>query len=298
VLAKGLIGAVVPAMVMLAWGLATRRAGKVAALLLWAPGWALFSAIAAPWFIAMQQRFPDFAHYFFVVQHVQRFTGSEFNNPRPVWFYVAALVLLSLPWTGWLLLRRRDAAHPGADAAVDVRSLMRTWLAVVVVFFSLPNSKLVGYILPALAPLAYLIAESSRAVDGRWRRRCAGLAAACCVGAAVAAHYVQPKSREALALHLQAARLPAEPVIYLGDYAYDVAFYAHLDAPVQVVDRWLPDEVAKDSWRRELVDAAHFAGREAPRRLLGPDALDATLCRSTGAWIIGHWPAAAEPRWL
>ena len=35
----------------------------------------------------------------------------------------------------------------------DVRLLMAIWLAAIVVFFSLPRSKLVGYALPAAVPL-------------------------------------------------------------------------------------------------------------------------------------------------
>jgi hypothetical protein len=303
VLAKGLIGAVLPVLVLLAWGFATRRIGKVSTLLLWAPGWLLFMLVAAPWFVDMQHRFPGFAHYFFVVQHFQRFASTDFNNPQPFWFYPAVLVLLALPWSGWLLTVLRRKTPPVAPSAAtrmraDVRLLMLSWLVVVTVFFSLPSSKLVGYILPALAPLAYLVAEAVSALPRRWRVGNAGLAAACCVAIAVSAPHWQPKSREALALQLHESRQPSEPVIYLDSYDYDVAFYAHLDMPVTVVDPWSPHELAKDSWRRELVDAEGFAGIDAPRRLLRPDELNMALCRSAGTWIVGPWPAPPEPPWL
>ncbi|MEP7102580.1 MAG: glycosyltransferase family 39 protein [Burkholderiales bacterium] len=300
VLAKGLIGAVIPALVMLAWGLATQRASKVLTLLVWAPGWLLFTAIAAPWFIVMQQRFPGFAHYFFVVQQAERFASSGFNNPQPIWFYAGVLLALSLPWSPWLLrLTRRTwwlETRPGANG--DVRTLMLTWLAVVLVFFSIPGSKLVGYILPALTPLAFLIADAARAMPRGWRRPSVALAAAVCLGAALAAHFYQPKSREALALQLKSFRLPDEPVIFVGNYYYDVAFYARLTAPVFVVDEWRADAVAQDSWRRELVDAERFAGQHTPRHLVRPDDFAPTLCRSAGAWVIGPWPPAPTPAWL
>jgi hypothetical protein len=175
---------------------------------------------------------------------------------------------------------------------------MLTWLVVITLFFSLPSSKLVGYILPALTPLAYLMAEAMSALPRRWRVGNAGFAAACCVAVAVSAPHWQPKSRETLALQLQENRHPSEPVIYLDSYDYDVAFYARLDAPVIVVDPWLPRELAKDSWRRELIDAEGFAGADSPRRLLRPDELDLALCRSAGTWIVGPWPAPPEPQWL
>ena len=312
VLAKGLIGAVLPVLVLLCWSVATRRAGKVLALSLWAPGWLLFMAIAAPWFIAMQQRHPDFLHYFFVVQHFQRFASVEFNNPQPVWFYLAVIVATTLPWSPWLLeLARRRYWMRNEDA--DLRALMFVWLVVVTAFFSLPNSKLIGYILPAIPPWAFVIADAVRSACSRrtdhpkrtsrvpidtLRRATTGLAAIACMGIVIAAHYFQPKSEQALAERLQALRRPAEPVVFLGHYYYDVAFYSRLDVPPIVVDAWRADEVAKDSWRRELTDSARFAPPGSARRLLRPGELGAALCGAPGVWFIGPWPAAQLPSLL
>ena len=313
VLAKGLIGVVLPVLVLLAWGLATRRPGRVLALLLWAPGWVLFVAVAAPWFVAMQQRFPDFGHYFFIVQHLQRFASAGFNNPQPVWFYPVVLVTLTLPWSPWLIALAGRGYWKRPEHS-DVRMLMLVWSAVVSVFFSVPSSKLIGYILPAIPPLAFLIADAARFLNRRsaaihppaqrtWpvdrlRHATALLGATACVAMAVAAHYYQPKSMQALAARLQASRHPGDAVIFVGGYYFDLPFYAGLTAPVMVVDAWSPAELAKDSWRRELVDAAGFAPAGAPRRLLQPDELGAAPCRSAASWVIGPWPPAPEPGWL
>lgn len=315
VLAKGLIGVVLPILVLVVWGASTRRLGKVLTLLTWGPGWLLFSVIAAPWFILMHSRFPDFDHYFFVVQHFQRFTSVKFNNGQPWWFYALALLALALPWSIWLLasIRRRPAVVRNHS---DVRALMLVWVGTVVVFFSLPSSKLVGYILPALPPLAFLIADATspywskfqERVSGpseRWTRtvaRCLvatpALAAIVCLSATVAAHFYQPKSLESLGEILRGLRRAGEPVIFLGRYFYDVPFYARLDGPVSVVDQWLPSEVADDSWRRELVDAAHLAPTGSAKRLLVPAELGPELCHAPSSWVIG--PRVADPglTWL
>lgn len=305
VLAKGLIGAVVPAIVILAWGVATRRMGKVCALLLWAPGWLLCLAIAAPWFVSMQQRFPDFDHYFFVVQHLQRFTSNGFNSTQPFWFYPLALLMLSLPWSPWLAARLRRTSGKRREPS-DVHTLMFVWLAVVTVFFSIPSSKLVGYILPALPPLAFLVADALRLADrpakalppsrrgltlDRLRGATALLAATVCVAISVAAHFLQPKSLQSLAAQLHAFREPGAPVIFVGDYRYDVAFYAGLESPVSVVDDWSASAVAQDSWRRELTDAAHFAPAGSQRRLLSTAELATLLCQAPSSWVIASWPA-------
>ncbi len=304
-LAKGLIGVVLPPLVLVVWGLSTRRVGRVFALLTWAPGWLVLAAVAAPWFMAVQARFPDFEHYFFVVQHFQRFVSTGFNNPQPWWFYPIVLLVLTLPWSPWLLawLRRRPA--PEARHA-DLRMLMLTWAATVTVFFSLPNSKLVGYILPALPPFAFLIADALRPfwterplrALSRWLIATVVVAAVGCVVVAVAAHFFQPKSRQTLAENLRAWKGPRDPVIFLDNFYYDVMFYARLDAPVSVVNRWLPADVMKDSWPRELFDAARFAPADSARRLLLPDELEPALCGAQSSWLIGPWPVSAAPAWL
>jgi 4-amino-4-deoxy-L-arabinose transferase-like glycosyltransferase len=183
---------------------------------------------------------------------------------------------------------------------------MAVWPAIVVVFFSLPSSKLVGYILPALAPLAYLVADAGwrwraarpGATSYRWWLATAGVAAIACDAFTAAAHYLQPKSRQALAETLRVLKRPAERVFFLDNFYYDVMFHARLDAPVSVVDAWLPAEIAKDSWRRELSDAQRLAPAGSPQRLLQAAALAPTLCRAGSSWIIGPWPVGSERRWL
>jgi hypothetical protein len=150
-------------------------------------------------------------------------------------------------------------------------------------------------------PLAYLIAEAVWLPRETWRRGVAAgaiCAASICVGAVASAHFYQPKSMHELAARLRAARQPGEPVIFLGNYHYDIAFYAQLNEPAIVVDSWKPEEIARDSWRRELVDAQSFAAADAPPRLLKPDAVANVVCGAPIVWLIGNWPPANEPHWL
>ena len=310
VLAKGLIGAVVPVLVLLSWGLLTGRLMRTLTLLSWAPGVLLFFCLAAPWFIEMQARFPGFDHYFFVVQHFERFASTGFNNSQPIWFYPVVLGALMLPWSPWLLALRRRSYWSQPDPS-HTRSLMAAWVVVVVCFFSMPSSKLIGYILPALPPLGFLVADAMRHIALlrqldernprvrsnalRARELSVAVAILVCVGAVIAAHFAQPKSMRVLAQHLEAARHPDEPVIFVDSYYYDVAFYAHLNAPVRVVDLWLPAELAKDSWRRELFDAVAFAPAATRLQLMHPADLPPMLCSVPGAWVVG--PIAAASRY-
>ena len=168
VLAKGLIGAVLPAVVIAVW-LGSGRRWRTLAALLSPAGLAVFLAVAAPWFIAMQWHFAGFMDYFFVVQHFKRFAAGGFNNVQPFWFYPAVLLLFTLPWLPWL--RPLVARGRLSDSARgDLRLLMLLWLAVIVLFFSLPASKLLGYILPAVPPLAVLLADGIESWGARTTR--------------------------------------------------------------------------------------------------------------------------------
>lgn len=301
VLAKGLIGMVIPALVILAWLPTLGREPGLRALraLLWLPGMLAFLLLATPWFVAMQWQYPGFLHYFVVVQHIQRFASGAFNNPQPAWFFPAVLLLFTLPWLPWL--RPLLARQAWSDTLRGpVRRLMLVWLTVVVVFFSLPQSKLIGYVLPAVPPLAALIADGALGLgnaSARARRLWwASVALGAVVNlAAVAWLTLHPlHSTRELALVLRAERQAHEPVFMLGEYGFDVPFYARLAAPVGVVDEWSNPELhSRDNWRKELADAGRFAPARAATTLIEPAAWPAALCAAPRSWLIG--PSEGNP---
>lgn len=298
VLAKGLIGVVLPALIVTCWAVLTSRRDALRRLATWVPGWILFVAICAPWFLAMQDSFDGFAHYFFVVQHIQRFAGSTFNNAQPIWFYVPVLLLGALPWSALIAARWRALLHVELPQRRGLRLLMIVWIVCVAGFFSLPRSKLVGYILPALAPIGVLAALCLESVASRFFRLGIGLCGIACIASAAIVADAAPKSHAPLGNELRALRQPGDTVVFVDDYFFDVSFYARLTDPVLVVDRWLPEESAKDSWRRELLDAQSFSGTADTRRLLRPDELSSRLCSaSRSAWIVAP-TTGASVNWL
>jgi 4-amino-4-deoxy-L-arabinose transferase-like glycosyltransferase len=304
-LAKGLIGIVLPGMVVVAWLLALRRPGLLLALLWW-PAIVLFLAIAAPWFVAMQLRFPQFADYFFIVQHFKRFAQAGFNNAQPFWFYPVVLSVLTFPWIFWLPAAARRGYW--ADAQLGpLRKLMWLWLGLVTLFFSLPQSKLVGYILPVAAPLAFLLGDgiASRIAGSPRVRRLwqasVGLAVIVCVAAVVAGGYKQPKSFRVLAQQIAVRIAPGDQVLFLQDYFFDVPIYARLASPVLVAEDWQSPEVDRhDNWIKELRDAQRFADADAARVLVTPAQVPAILCGAGTTWVMGHasmpgrYPALAQ----
>lgn len=299
VLAKGLIGAVIPALVVGIWLLANGR-WRAVLRLLWLPGMAVFLLVAGPWFFLMQERFPAFFHYFIVVQHFQRFAEGGFNNVQPFWFYPAVLALFMLPWLFWLYrqLRYREV-RSGSEASVNL--LMWLWFAMVVLFFSLPKSKLLGYVLPAVPPLSYLVADAFARLalptsrqQRLWWASIGGAAILCMVAVAIFALHPIHSTRD-IARALGEQRSPGEPVVMLDDYYYDVPLYASLRFPIAVVADWGSADVRlHDDWRKEIADAAQFSDGVGKRRLFTAAQIPQLLCRSTVGWVIASGDAPAR----
>ncbi|WP_151977395.1 ArnT family glycosyltransferase [Acinetobacter soli] len=155
-LTKGLIGILIPGMILLPWLLYTRQYKRIPAF--FNPFALLFlAALTLPWLYQMQQIYPDFLHYFFIDQQFNRFHSNQFNNKQSWFFYLVILLVSLLPWL--LTLRwtgLRTMLHQQRLNLIG--QLLIWWLVSVVIFFSIPPSKLAGYILPALTPLIILCA--------------------------------------------------------------------------------------------------------------------------------------------
>lgn len=155
-LSKGLIGVLIPGMILLPWLIVSGNWRRIPALL--NPlGLILFLVIVSPWLYFAEQKYPNFLHYFFVEQQFDRFSGGQFNNKQPWFFYLGCLAISFLPC---LLLVGTQYSWKTARALFNknVFGLLVWWAISVTVFFTIPPSKLAGYILPVTPPLAIYIA--------------------------------------------------------------------------------------------------------------------------------------------
>ncbi len=289
VLSKGLIGLVLPALVLLPWLIAQRRWRGVLRMLHPA-GWLVFLLLVLPWHIAMQQRFAGFFDYFVVEQHFRRYTQTTFNNPQPFWFFAVALPLATLPWSGALpaAVRRWRAARADGDV-----HLALWWIAAVLLFFSLPHSKLVGYMFPVLAPWCALLALLFTRT--RWWRATALLAATACATLVAVLAWQAPASNRDLGLALRDRLQPGERVVFVDEPFFDVPFYARLSEPPTVLADWNDPLIAtRDNWRKELHDAARFDPAAAMQRLWPLARADELRCAPGVVW----WLAKTPPPWL
>jgi 4-amino-4-deoxy-L-arabinose transferase-like glycosyltransferase len=162
-LAKGLVGIVIPCGVVLAYLLLRRRQpdGKLLFSALW--GSVLVLLIAGLWYGPVIARHGwKFIDEFFIQHHFARYVSNKYHHAQPFYFYLLVMPLLALPWTGFLiaaLARLKSWNWRGPTALDKLRVFALMWLVVPVAFFSLSGSKLPGYILPALPGAALLAGE-------------------------------------------------------------------------------------------------------------------------------------------
>jgi len=168
VLAKGPAAIALAAGAIGLWALATKQ--WRAALRVAHPfAIATFCVVALPWYILCAVRNPDFLRVFLWQHNFERYISPIFQHRQPFWYFGPIVLLAMLPWTplfwpvvqeGLRLWREKSWTNsPGLFFAC--------WAVFPVLFFSVSQSKLPGYILPAIPPLALLCAVGViRAISG------------------------------------------------------------------------------------------------------------------------------------
>lgn len=163
-LVKGPVGFLLPILVLLTFNWMQGR--RTAFKRLFAPlNFLIFFAITLPWFIGLCRAHPDFLHYGLVEESFHRFTTKKFHRSEPFYFYPLIIFPAFYPWSivlpaaAFFTWKQRWAKLP-ADR------LCMVWAVVVVIFFSLSQSKLPGYILTVTVACGMLVA---RIVDGAWK---------------------------------------------------------------------------------------------------------------------------------
>ncbi len=297
VLSKGLIGIALPGLVIFVWLLWTRQFKKVWRLP-WLSGLALFALIALPWFVLAQRTYPDLFNYMFIGQQFNRYTATVYNNPQPWWFYLLALGLLLFPWVFLALaqVRRVTAITLASDVVMAAPwwKLCWAWVLAILVFFSVPNSKLVGYILPVVPPLALLAALGWQRVMGQRPWAGKGFAALIVVNLAIVlgivlnvGHVTRTARTQDLAQVFACAAQPTDTVYVSDAYPYDLPLLAQTVTPMVVLGDWpMLRQQAGDGWQRELFEGADFDAQAA--KVLQPMEVLAQAGPKPGNWFVGR----------
>ncbi|MBV8649218.1 glycosyltransferase family 39 protein [Paludibacterium sp.] len=154
-LCKGLIGIAIPGAVLVLYSLLSRQ------FTLWRrlhliTGLIILLLLTAPWLVLVSMKNPDFAHFFFIHEHVQRFLTTEHRRTGPVWYFVPYLLVGFMPWITLLPAVLAQGLRREGRCLVQPERLLLIWALFVFVFFSVSGSKLPSYILPMFPALALL----------------------------------------------------------------------------------------------------------------------------------------------
>ena len=195
VLAKGPAGVVLAGASTVIGALLTTRGARVWRL---AGPWALtsFGIVALPWYVLCTLRNPEFVQVFFVSHNVQRFLAPVFQHEQPFWYFGPVLLLSLAPWTAAIVATVREAATRLTRRAWtgSPSIFLASWVLFPVAFFSFSQSKLPGYVLPAVPAAALLLAHAlARTIQHNPRHaRALGLATAAVLGAMTVTFIVAP----------------------------------------------------------------------------------------------------------
>ena len=160
-LAKGPAAIVLAGGGILLWAAITRR-WRDAFRCLHPVAIAGFCLTALPWYIICSRRNPDFFRVFIIEHNFKRYLTPEFQHIQPFWFYVPILLTAFVPWTLaliWSALFGALRAWPQRRPS-DATLLALCCVLFCLVFFSISKSKLPGYILPAIPPIALLFSRA------------------------------------------------------------------------------------------------------------------------------------------
>lgn len=162
-LAKGLIGIVLPAgVITLFWLLNRRRPPKHFWTNLWW-GAPVAIAVAALWYVPMViQHGWVFVDQFLIQHHFARYLSNRYRHPQPFLFYFVIIFPMVMPWLVFSIAalgKARRWAWSGSTPLDRYRVFMFVAVLFPFTFFTFSGSKLPGYILPVMPPLALLAAE-------------------------------------------------------------------------------------------------------------------------------------------
>jgi 4-amino-4-deoxy-L-arabinose transferase-like glycosyltransferase len=194
VLAKGPAGVVLAGSAIVIGALLARRLPLVWRL---AGPWSLgtFALVALPWYVLCALRNPEFIQVFLISHNVERFLTPVFQHQQPFWYFAPVLLLGLAPWTAAIVATVYAAATTVTrrDWAGSPSMFLAGWVIFPVVFFSLSQSKLPGYVLPAMPAAIVLLARALALATTRpAAARAVGLGTAAVLAAMAVAFLVSP----------------------------------------------------------------------------------------------------------
>jgi 4-amino-4-deoxy-L-arabinose transferase-like glycosyltransferase len=154
-LAKGLIGIVLPGGVLVLYALLSgdRAIWRRLHISLGVP---LFLLVSVPWFLLVGVRNPEQPAFFFIHEHWDRFFLKEHHREGPWYYFLVLLLPAAMPWIA-IIPASLAAARRRLPGRFQTGMMLAIWIVFILAFFSYSSSKLPGYMLPVFPALALLM---------------------------------------------------------------------------------------------------------------------------------------------
>jgi len=147
----------------------------------WVTGTLLFLLIAAPWFILMARKNPDFLEYFFINENFKRFLFKEYGDRygagretfcgmAVIWFLLSALPAFLLVLPPLFRKTERKALVTCSGFSDPVTGLSLLGVLCITGFWSLTSRVLVTYLLPTVPLFSVWLADRMN-VSGAFENR-------------------------------------------------------------------------------------------------------------------------------
>jgi 4-amino-4-deoxy-L-arabinose transferase-like glycosyltransferase len=161
VLAKGPAAIILSGGAVFFWALVAKR-WRDAFRLFHSATLASFCLTALPWYILCARRNPDFFRIFIIEHNFKRFFTPEFQHIQPFWYYGPIILIAMVPWSVLVVSVVIDAVRSLPEGRWETPNslFLAIWTLLPLAFFSFSQSKLPGYVLPALPPLVALAARN------------------------------------------------------------------------------------------------------------------------------------------
>lgn len=160
VLSKGLIGLLFPIMIIGLW-ISLLNDWRLLRQIYLPSSLLIFLIIVLPWHLLVGIRNPEFFHFYFIEQHLLRYTDKAIGHYQPFWFFIPCIILGFFPWIVFLPQSMvhffKNYLQKVSTYKIDLFFCL--WVVSIFIFFSFSKSKLIPYILPIFPPLAILTAH-------------------------------------------------------------------------------------------------------------------------------------------
>ncbi len=119
----------------------------------------IFLIVVLPWHILVSLENPEFLWFYFVKEHLLRYTTTVHKRYQPIWYFLPILFCGLFPWIfyGFQSIKKVGISLWKEPSLTEKEGFLLIWTVFIFLFFSVSNSKLIPYILPIFPALSLLI---------------------------------------------------------------------------------------------------------------------------------------------